>query len=117
MTPSFKSVIIKVTNECNLQCKYCFVSDSVPRRTVINEAIVELLLKELERVSSEETIHLVWHGGEPTLAGGEFFCRVKALQAGREKRFENYSGQSQTTPEENHATSLAASTYSPVDKQ
>ncbi len=90
MTPSFKSVIIKVTNECNLQCKYCFVSDSVPRRTVINEAIVELLLKELERVSSEETIHLVWHGGEPTLAGGEFFCRVKALQAGREKRFENY---------------------------
>ena len=57
---------------------------------MISDSIVDLLLNELERVSSEETIHLVWHGGEPTLAGCGFFSRMKALQYGRDKRFENY---------------------------
>lgn len=90
MAPSFKSVIIKVTNDCNLRCKYCFVSESVPRNITISDSIISLLFDQLEQIPSEETIHLVWHGGEPTLAGVNFFKRMKDLQKGRNKQYKNY---------------------------
>lgn len=88
-TLPIQTVIIKVTNECNLRCTYCFVESSAPRRVRISEAVVGRLLDQLEDYSTESTIHLVWHGGEPTLAKAPFFRRMKELQAGRSKTFKN----------------------------
>ncbi|MDQ5767937.1 radical SAM/SPASM domain-containing protein [Thiothrix subterranea] len=89
MPSPIQTVIIKVINECNLRCTYCFVEPSVPRKVMITETIVRQLLDELEKYSAESTIHLVWHGGEPTLAQPTFFRRMKELQAGRSIKFVN----------------------------
>jgi len=89
MTLPIQTVVIKVTNECNMRCTYCFVEPSVPRRVMIDEEIVCRLLDDLEDFSTESKVHLVWHGGEPTLAGPEFFRRMKKLQAGRSIEFLN----------------------------
>src|SRR5512140_2591664 len=86
---SIETVIIKVTNDCNMQCSYCFVERSVPRRVFIQYAVLKRLFDELERCAGGDTVHLVWHGGEPTLAGPDFFRRAVALQANRSVRFEN----------------------------
>jgi len=89
MALPIQTVVIKVTNECNIRCKYCFVEPSAPRGVVINEQIVRRLLDDLEQLATESAVHLVWHGGEPTLAGPGFFRRMRELQAGRSTEFVN----------------------------
>jgi len=84
-----QTVIIKTTNDCNLNCKYCFVEKSVPRNQLISIGIVKRLFDELEMHSSVPKIRLIWHGGEPLLAGITFFHDVLALQKEYKKEFTN----------------------------
>ncbi len=84
-----QTVIIKVTNDCNLNCKYCFVEKSVPRRRVIPTEIVKRLLDELEAHSPVSRVRLIWHGGEPLLAGIEFFRDMLNIQKKYQKKYIN----------------------------
>lgn len=83
------TVIIKVTNDCNLNCKYCFVEKSVPRNRIIAIETIKRLFDELEVYASQPVIHLTWHGGEPMLAGIDFYKDVINLQKNYKKRFIN----------------------------
>ncbi len=83
------TVIIKATNDCNLNCKYCFVEESVPRNQVISLETIQRLFDELEAHASQPVIHLTWHGGEPMLAGIDFYRKVLDLQNNYKKRFIN----------------------------
>ena len=61
-----------VGSACNINCHYCYVSPFRAKRyhvmseEVLNRAIYDCL-------SSNPHPSITWHGGEPTLAGYDFF--------------------------------------------
>jgi len=75
------TLIIKpVSSNCNLRCRYCYHSEqqcmSYPHMT--NEVIKELV-KQTSQITSKE-IYFIWHGGEPLLAGRDFYQKVISTQ-------------------------------------
>ena len=75
--------IIKVTSGCNLSCKYCYdnsrqVHSSTQRmsESVLNRVISQLIFH------SPDKAEFIWHGGEPLLAGMDFFESIVELQRG-----------------------------------
>lgn len=75
--------IVKIVGDyCNLRCRYCFyatLNQSTP--TIMSRDILSKVISQFMRwggTSSE--IHFIWHGGEPLLAGIDFFEDIVALQ-------------------------------------
>ena len=75
--PSLHVMIKPVSGACNLRCKYCFYTDEMTRRTTAlygkmsYETVVCLVRKAF--IYADESISFTFQGGEPTLAGVEFF--------------------------------------------
>lgn len=73
-----------VSEDCNLACDYCYYStcggkpDAKIRR--IDSAILEKFIKEY-MAKAHGTASFAWQGGEPLLAGYDFFEQLVALQA------------------------------------
>ena len=77
-------VMVKpVSAACNLACRYCYYihrpgatrSSRMPRETL------EVLVRDVVAAQpGVPVIHFAWQGGEPTLAGLDFFREVVALQ-------------------------------------
>lgn len=66
------SVLIKPTNQCNLNCKYCF--DIENRKISDTDLTIEKLEKIVKMlVNYSESVHIIWHGGEPTLVGTNWY--------------------------------------------
>ena len=74
------NVIFQLTDRCVLSCRYCFAKGSHTKGSRLIER--ELLEKAIK--SSFETRHaevnFEWTGGEPFLAGLDFYKTVKKLQ-------------------------------------
>ncbi len=75
------SPIIKITgNFCNLKCDYCFYnSKNQNNRTVMDVGLLEKFLKEYFELF-RGNLRLTWHGGEPLLAGLNFFEKIVEFQ-------------------------------------
>lgn len=74
---------IQVTRNCNLACGYCFLEHS---GGIIDLSTVETILRRViaHNLSVDplnKLIQVYWHGGEPLLAGLEFFHAVIRLEA------------------------------------
>ena len=77
------TLIVKVTEKCNSNCYYCDVvykkntggSMSIPLLEMVFKRINEYL--ELRR---EENIVFIWHGGEPLMAGLDFYRKAVEFQ-------------------------------------
>lgn len=86
---SMTLILKPVSSHCNLACRYCYHYD---HPTDINSAVV-MSLDTLEKIVRDfsllpqESYQFLWHGGEPLLAGTEFFEHVVALQ---EKYFSSH---------------------------
>ena len=77
------SLLVKPTDaRCNLACTYCFYSRKsslYPRSTVMPKGVLEAMTRQfLEMTTSEASFN--WQGGEPSLAGLEFFEEAVRLQ-------------------------------------
>lgn len=82
------SIIIKASGECNLNCSYCYYYIQEPQ---INKRIMDLEIAQrviMDSLDLGSKIELIWHGGEPLLAGKEFFKAVVDL----EKKIERETG-------------------------
>ena len=85
-TPKIESLLIKPASAlCNLDCSYCFYLDreadpyqSVPARIMSAETLERLVDSYLFYSYPQSTF--VFQGGEPTLAGLDFFRHVVELQ-------------------------------------
>lgn len=65
------TVIISVTGQCNLSCKYCYRNTMHYTQKM---CLSTRLLRELyTKLDSYSHIALVWHGGEPLMMPKEFF--------------------------------------------
>ena len=70
---------------CNLRCKYCYYLDkkalySAEDTFIMNDDILERYIIQHIEASTDETIFFSWHGGEPLMAGIDFFRKVITLQ-------------------------------------
>ena len=93
---SFHVMVKPVGAQCNLDCGYCYylhkselLSDVAPGR--IADDLLEEFVRQYIGGQDTNTVVFSWHGGEPTLAGLDFYEKVVALQqryAGT-KRIEN----------------------------
>jgi uncharacterized protein len=74
---------IQVTRNCNLACGYCFQEHA---GGIIGLATVETILRRviahnLAVDPDTKVVQVYWHGGEPLLAGLDFFRAVIRLEA------------------------------------
>lgn len=74
-------VIVKpVGNFCNLRCVYCFYNGlEQGHKKIMSFSVLENLLSSLA-CSGNKKIVIVWHGGEPLLAGIKFYKKAIELQ-------------------------------------
>ena len=79
------SVLIKpASGNCNMRCSYCFYCDEMANRTeaqygMMSVQTLESVVKKALR-AAEGSCSFAFQGGEPTLAGLDFFKQAVALQ-------------------------------------
>ncbi len=82
--PAITLLIKPASGSCNLRCRYCFYADemnlrSEPTRGFMSEETLEILVeKTLRQVS--QTATFAFQGGEPTLAGLDFYRHLIDLE-------------------------------------
>nr|VFJ58843.1 MAG: uncharacterized protein BECKDK2373C_GA0170839_106818 [Candidatus Kentron sp. DK] len=76
---TFSLVVRPVGDTCNLRCAYCYLAGGVaaPLRVMTPELGREMVR---ECACSFDDVQLLWHGGEPLLAGMGFFREILAEQ-------------------------------------
>lgn len=69
------SVLPKPTHRCNLDCRYCY--DKPYRETIKEDMSMEVLDRLLKLLSGyTEKVVFIWHGGEPTMVGLEWYRKA-----------------------------------------
>ena len=80
----FTSMVKPVGSLCNMRCKYCYYLDKAAlydyRQPQMDEALLENYIRANIEGNNSPVIAFAWHGGEPLLAGKEFFRKAVALQ-------------------------------------
>lgn len=72
---SFSIQLKPVGSECNIDCTYCYVEPFRGRfKSAMSDEVLEKTLKSL--LAASESPSISWHGGEPMLAGIEFFRKA-----------------------------------------
>jgi len=70
---------------CNLRCKYCYYLEKrslyhgEESLTMSDEILEKYIIQHIE-AATDETIFFSWHGGEPLIAGIDFFRKAVAIQ-------------------------------------
>lgn len=84
--PSDFQIFVKpVGPECNLKCRYCYYLGkntlfSTDHQFHMNDELLETYIIQHIKASKESTINFSWHGGEPLLAGIDFYRKATRLQ-------------------------------------
>lgn len=81
---AFSSMIKPMGSACNLDCPYCYYLDKKelyggyqPR---MNEALLEQYIKQYIQANEVPLVTFVWHGGEPLLAGVDYYRKAMEFQ-------------------------------------
>ncbi|VVB77901.1 Coenzyme PQQ synthesis protein E [uncultured archaeon] len=78
------SVVMKVTDLCNLDCKYCYADAGDGNRRMNSETLENSIRKlaYLNGKFSEDNSesYFIWHGGEPLILGKGFFEEIVGIQ-------------------------------------
>ena len=69
--------IVKPTHDCNLRCKYCYLEDEAERGMMDEKTQTNTMIQVSE--ASGKDAHFIWHGGEPLLAGLDFFKKAATI--------------------------------------
>lgn len=68
------AITIKPTLSCNMKCRHCFNGKNLNCSDIID---VRKVLALLEKASMEyDSVKVTFHGGEPTLAGIDFYKKI-----------------------------------------
>jgi len=83
--PPLNILIKPVSGACNLRCRYCFYTDVAEKRIQQNYGIMtEETLDVIVRKALEygdSYVGFAFQGGEPTIAGLDFYRRLMELEA------------------------------------
>lgn len=75
-------IVRPIGNSCNLRCAYCYynsIDQKLCSSKVMSDKILETFIAQFIELSGKE-VTFVWHGGEPLLAGIDFFKRVIEIE-------------------------------------
>lgn len=81
--PSITVMVKPVSGMCNMCCRYCFYADELSRRSEpLSPMSIETLEKLVRRVmnAADRSVHFLFQGGEPTLAGLGFYQALIGYQ-------------------------------------
>lgn len=98
----FLSFLIKpASSSCNLKCKYCFYSDVSNHREhesfgIMNEETMSNLITKALSYNEETLVTFAFQGGEPTLAGIDYFKKFTSLVDEHKKSYHQVSYAIQT---------------------
>lgn len=83
----YRNVLISLTHQCNLACDYCYIgSNKCQAHKILDLANIEkLIVSYLDFIKyykndKDKYLYLIWHGGEPLLAGERFFEDIISIQ-------------------------------------
>lgn len=71
--------IIEPVTACNLSCSYCFVGNKEKLKMTYG-TLQKIISSVIEHNGIESTTKFIWHGGEPLIAGIDFFKNVIEIQ-------------------------------------
>ena len=81
---AFNIMIKPVGSLCNLRCHYCYYLDKAEiyggREPRMSEQMLEHFIKEYIAANDVPDVFFNWHGGEPLLAGLDFYKKAIVLQ-------------------------------------
>lgn len=82
--PNINVLIKPASSSCNLNCKYCFYNDISENRKeknygIMSNEILEMLVKKAIDYA-DTTVGFTFQGGEPTLAGMDFYKKLITFQ-------------------------------------
>ena len=85
MPAEFQIFVKPVGASCNLGCTYCYYLEKkdiykVTGSLKMSDEILEKYIKQHIGASSDDKVFFSWHGGEPLLAGIDFYSKAVALQ-------------------------------------
>ena len=74
-----------VGSRCNMRCAYCYYLEKGkysenPKQTRMSYALLEKLIRQTIEASPGPVVSFTWHGGEPTLAGMDFYKKAMELE-------------------------------------
>ena len=64
---------------CNLACRYCYYLEKGAAK-VMSDKVLEEFIRQYIEIQTTPDVLFTWHGGEPMLAGLDFYRRVVKLQ-------------------------------------
>ena len=81
----FQIFVKPVGPVCNLNCGYCYYPgkknlNPLKDNIIMNDGILEKYIVQHLEASTDNVINFSWHGGEPLLAGIDFYKKVTYLQ-------------------------------------
>lgn len=81
---AFSTVVKPVGAACNLRCAYCYYLDKEAqyeaRPAVMSDDLLEEYVAQHIEANDVAEVEFCWHGGEPLIAGVDFYRRAVALQ-------------------------------------
>ena len=72
-----------VGSRCNMRCAYCYYLEKgkySEKQTRMSFALLERLIRQTMAASPGPVVSFTWHGGEPTLAGMDFYKKALELE-------------------------------------
>ncbi|MFH1145806.1 MAG: radical SAM protein [bacterium] len=82
----FIPIVKPVNGLCNLSCLYCYTSE-LKEYVTRNRMRPEILKATIDLFSHDQNdIEFIWHGGEPLLAGLDFYQQVVEIQRAWEQQ-------------------------------
>ncbi|MBC8005466.1 MAG: anaerobic sulfatase maturase [Verrucomicrobia bacterium] len=81
----FQVFVKPVGAQCNLACEYCYYLEKnslypAEGHSRMEDALLESYIRQHISASAGPDIFFSWHGGEPTLAGLDYFKRIVEIQ-------------------------------------
>ncbi len=95
------SVMVKpVGSQCNLRCAYCYYldkslfypsDDGKFKQTLMSDRVLREYIEQYFDANDSEVVTFCWHGGEPLMAGMDFYKRALKYQKkyGKGRKVEN----------------------------
>lgn len=81
---AFSAMLKPVGARCNMDCSYCYYLDKAEiygsGQAVMSAEHLERYTREYIAANDVDTVSFAWHGGEPLLAGRDFFRRAVEFQ-------------------------------------
>lgn len=81
---AFCTMVKPVGSACNFDCSYCYYSDKTEiygrHEPQMNDELLELYIKQYIEAVEVPAVSFCWHGGEPLLAGIDFYRKAMRWQ-------------------------------------